>query len=367
MPEEHLPERSGADTLSRSARVEARDTPEFMTYQHLLALVSTLPASATPDPAKAAALNTFHTAAAAADELFRARPDNYVERVMRHLLEMELALIRVLPNPDLTFRLAMYRSEFRRTSSEKEWHAYAVLQQQLAADAGTNQEALMRAEAVHLLLEMDRAPLIDRRAEEARSFLVKRLYAYCIRLLLLTLLPIGLFFFEQLYLRYHGVTIRQELVDGGNSALSRDIARLAIFAFVAAFGVVGAFVSAAQRVQRMPISGRIARDTFALASMAEQLRWSPVTGAIFAVVLCLTFWGGFLQGSLFPNVGGEIGHELTNVLYYNMQFGKLLVWSFLAGFSERLVPDLLDRLLTQGKRESGDRVPAELEEKKPGA
>lgn len=367
------PEIEGSATRQPSALDEWRDTPEFTLYQQLLALGSTLPPPDAGDAAAAATLAAFQKAAATAEELFTSRPPRYAENVMRHLLEMELALLRILPGPELAYRLAVYRSEFRRTSAEHEWEEHEALQKSLARDEAADHDTLRRAEATHLLLQMDRAPLIDRRAEAARTFLIARLWRFCLRWLIIAAIPIGLFFFDHLYLRYQEAPAAFESAMDpsypGNSPVSRDIARVAIFAFVGAMGVLGAFVSASQRVQRMPISGRLARDTVALSSMADQLRWAPVTGGIFAAILCMTFWGGFLQGSLFPRVGGTPGHELTNVLYYNDQFAKLLVWSFLAGFSERLVPDLLDRLLTQGRREAIDksRVKSDTDREAAGA
>ena len=54
-------------------------------------------------------------------------------------------------------------------------------------------------------------------------------------------------------------------------------------------------------------------------------------------MLALIFAGGFIQGSLFPR-GLD---SWFSVIYLHQEFAKLLVWSFIAGFSERAVPQIL--------------------------
>lgn len=65
-------------------------------------------------------------------------------------------------------------------------------------------------------------------------------------------------------------------------------------------------------------------------------------GAIFSVMLLALFIGGFVQGNLFPNFASV--HSWVELLFRVPDWGKLAVWSFIVGFSERLMPGFLDQL-----------------------
>lgn len=70
-------------------------------------------------------------------------------------------------------------------------------------------------------------------------------------------------------------------------------------------------------------------------------------GAFAALLICLLVAGQLLAGDMFPALaklkegvwGSGPGHALPSV-----DFAKLLVWSFLAGFSERLLTEQLTRI-----------------------
>ena len=65
-------------------------------------------------------------------------------------------------------------------------------------------------------------------------------------------------------------------------------------------------------------------------------------GSIVAVFMISLFIGNFLSGSLFPSiVGGESFGEISMRV---TDWGKLCVWAFIFGFSERLVPKLAESL-----------------------
>jgi hypothetical protein len=86
---------------------------------------------------------------------------------------------------------------------------------------------------------------------------------------------------------------------------------------------------------------------FELQSGQFSLYLAPLTGAMFALVIFLTFLGQLVSGTVFPEIKGD----LTAALHpYSANYGKLLVWSFIVGFAERFVPDTLNSLMARGQK-----------------
>lgn len=128
---------------------------------------------------------------------------------------------------------------------------------------------------------------------------------------------------------------------------------LAVLVLVVYSGVIGGFVSSQRRMQGLPTDGDPLISIFGLDNAGYYLWLSPLLGAIFAVVLMMMFVGGMLKGAIFPEflhvVASRPGLSFFDTVWGTLpvdseNYGKLLVWSFLAGFAERLVPDSLDRL-----------------------
>jgi hypothetical protein len=77
-----------------------------------------------------------------------------------------------------------------------------------------------------------------------------------------------------------------------------------------------------------------------------------VVGMIGAVILYLVFAAGLLKGDFFPEFQCAAGQTCTDfhgfVAYWSPDGpaanAKAIVWGFIAGFSERFVPDILNRL-----------------------
>jgi hypothetical protein len=107
---------------------------------------------------------------------------------------------------------------------------------------------------------------------------------------------------------------------------------LAIFSSAAFLGALGATVSF---ISRHYLNERQLKRQ-------QTLMGTQLLGAVFASVLLFTFIGGLVQGSLFPSI--QVG-SWTDLNLRVPDWSKLLVWSFIAGFSERFVPDLLDNLI----------------------
>ena len=78
---------------------------------------------------------------------------------------------------------------------------------------------------------------------------------------------------------------------------------------------------------------------------------SPLTGGFLAIILFLLFISGLLGGSLFPSFeNNEYSHSKQFSAFLATQFkeftdiAKAFFWSFLAGYSERFVPGIIDRI-----------------------
>jgi hypothetical protein len=113
------------------------------------------------------------------------------------------------------------------------------------------------------------------------------------------------------------------------------LTRVAIFSAVLAFGAIGAAVSLITRARN---KGQIGNIT------ALELISIQTIGAIFAFILTLIFVADFIGGRLFPEPD-----LFYRIIYVHPAFAKLLIWSFIAGFSERFVPNILNNLVKNAK------------------
>ena len=131
-------------------------------------------------------------------------------------------------------------------------------------------------------------------------------------------------------------------------------------AFVVFAGALGAVFSAQRRIQTTVSRRSSLINIMRSPSTKISVQIAPIIGALSAVVLAFLFASGLLSGALFPEVavtGNGKGLPLCAALAYGhsdvtMDFAKLMVWSFIAGFAERLIPDALDRLAAQAEKQN---------------
>ncbi|HUS11057.1 MAG TPA: hypothetical protein VMZ30_11375, partial [Pyrinomonadaceae bacterium] len=115
-------------------------------------------------------------------------------------------------------------------------------------------------------------------------------------------------------------------------------------------GLIGGFVSIQQRIKN------VNEEELELLSRSWfQILLIPVYGGIFALVLYLAFLGGIVEGALFPRfsvpafttpypTAEDVKMFLISTYpSTGTDVAKLIFWSFLAGFSERLVPQIISR------------------------
>jgi hypothetical protein len=190
-----------------------------------------------------------------------------------------------------------------------------------------------------------------------------------------------------------------------------DLQFLAVLITVIYAGVIGGFVSSQRRVQMIPSDGDPLRSYYALENGRSFIALAPGFGAVFAVVLMFLFISKVIEGPIFPKfqpqtpiqngAGAKTGSTQTGQTETetNRQQGAgdktgstqtgqtetetnqpqksgdkvdklkrfefpqflpvdptayalLFLWSFIAGFAERFVPDALDRLITRSQGEA---------------
>lgn len=139
---------------------------------------------------------------------------------------------------------------------------------------------------------------------------------------------------------------------------------LTAFPATLAMGALAGFISALRRVYQFDEALPIDK----IAGLLKDDRWyvpmycftPALVGAVGAGVLYLVFAGQLLSGSLFPEFRWGPCHAKGCSSFYEFvenwqaaegfDYAKLLVWGFIAGFSERFVPDILTRLTGEAEK-----------------
>lgn len=122
-------------------------------------------------------------------------------------------------------------------------------------------------------------------------------------------------------------------------------------------GIIGGFVSIQQRLKKVSDD-----ELTLLAKSWFQIVLIPIFGGIFALVLYVIFLSGIIDGHLFPNFsmpdppkdGADDAFMIALLKETYPKTGpdlaKLLFWSFVAGFSERFVPQIVGKITKESDK-----------------
>jgi hypothetical protein len=153
----------------------------------------------------------------------------------------------------------------------------------------------------------------------------------------------------------------------GSARPSDPAPAFSIFVVVVMAGAVGAFFSSLQRLYDFDGLPQILYDEQLGDEYLTLFVYSlipPLIGGIAAAVLYLIFAGELLSvGTLFPKFGCKQPSSCvdfaTLLAYWGpdqaIDYAKAIVWGFVAGFAERLVPTLLNSFAQ--KADGGDDAP----------
>lgn len=126
---------------------------------------------------------------------------------------------------------------------------------------------------------------------------------------------------------------------------------LAVFAV----GILGGVVGLQRRLKQMSDD-----DLTLLANSWVYVCLAPLVGGILAVVTYVFFVSGILQGDFFPKFLPDEPASNTKGLATLFavhgatagDYGKMLLWGFISGFSERFATDIISRFESEPKSEN---------------
>jgi hypothetical protein len=252
------------------------------------------------------------------------------------IFDLEAIILRLQPPETLRRRAWVLREKYKQAVPPATYAAYLSSQPPDPESADAEVEHALRADLLRLLREFHWQYGITVTREKIRGSIA----LYNIRLLaIVSGLGLGSLFLPDLL-------------------GERYLAVPTVFGVFIA-GMIGGFVSTQFRLQAsQPGASEPVKELVQLNQGRLSITFSPILGGIFAVILFVMLAGGFIQGDLFPKIAGPASGALDQFWRVSgttsaAEAAKLLIWSFLAGFAERLVPDALHRIAAAPKANPG--------------
>ena len=286
-------------------------------------------------------------ALSAIDDVYKNRQDGSL--TWNHLYTFDLILSRLQLVEKLNRKVWNLRARYRDVAGLKEYDAYLASKPPDWAQAGPTEEANLRADIEYLLGELYLRYAVIPIRDKVRDQITKRVsYTVLAWLGFVAVAILMMSYFE----------------------LQPFTASIVIFV-----GAIGGLMSLQQRYQSLPEEGDTLRNVSELIQGKLSLFQPAIIGGIFAVLLYLLVLAGLLQGGLFPemvrsNSTQKPGQTIqgstdkpTPVSFLQFldvaepnsatDYAKLLVWSFIAGFAERFIPDTLSRIVARKESDAG--------------
>lgn len=250
------------------------------------------------------------------------------------LYVFDLALSRCLPGERLPQKVRALRARLGDVAGTRQYAQYLGTK---PPNPETATEASLRADLEHVLGELYFRYAITPLREKERARMSTRVTVLLGMILVVV-----------------GVAVAWSVAGGAFYAPVPLVVMLA--------GASGGIVSMQQRYYSWT------HDNDPMDNVAQLVQgWSAILlsmtgGAIFAVVLYFVFRARFIEGNLVPGfqdgklVGG-VKELLHGALVTQADYAKLVIWSFIAGFAERFVPDTLSRIVSRQSDDAGAKRP----------
>ena len=249
---------------------------------------------------------------------------------------LNLIIGKLLTVEALEVTVPSFRDEYRTRVTAETYAAYTGSAPYKALNGcsrtpnAATRLRLLQADFIQLVNEIRRLTLLEYHIEETRTYLIGKLRRTLYKLLIAPAAIVLLYLILRLTWR------------AGEWPLFNVTVLATLLSLAASAGAVGSFVSALLRVAAVPETNEVGRSVVALR-YSESIRLAPVTGFIFAILLSFIFGGQLLTGILFPNP--EVAFRWPELLFHPPELAKWLVWAFIVGFAERLMPDMIDRMV----------------------
>jgi hypothetical protein len=259
--------------------------------------------------------------------------------------ELERCVVRLEPPERLCMRLPLLRDEYAAIAGTAAYKVYADSGPPNPAAYDIKKpdpelEKLLRADALRLLGELHWLYMAitaeDRELRDiAGKFGTVRWWSIAT--------------FGLLYAALYGV----EVVARYDHALPFPTAPVA-----ALCGALGGYMSARQRLESVSVEGNQIANLFEIDRRYLAVTTAIFAGAVFGLVFYAILVGGLVTGLLFPKfepvsvepcplkqpLGWIVDLAVGIAPESAVDYAKTFVWAFIAGFAERMVPDILGTL-----------------------